>query len=160
MSDKLRETLMKHEFYAEGHECSCGWERTEWSDGRMGYEHWVEHFVVALAGAGSDEMQEENTTDRVIKQFYVSVPREMKCHKCGAPEPWETPRHGELAESVEQIGLAGAASVGAGELAQARLDEAQWWHERFADREVYGCCKRITELQTRALGATSKEAAK
>ena len=36
-----------------------------------------------------DEGKMPATDDVVIATHYVLVPRDMKCHKCGAPEPWK-----------------------------------------------------------------------
>jgi hypothetical protein len=32
-------------------------------------------------------------------------------------------------------------------IARARLEEAGWWHIRFAAHAAYGCCERIAEAE-------------
>lgn len=41
-----------------------------------------------------DEGKMPTGDDVVIAVRHVLVPRDMKCHKCGAPDPWKDERRG------------------------------------------------------------------
>lgn len=57
---------------------------------------------VAL-GEGLEPSLVPNQRDCVINRHYIMVPRDMKCHKCGAEEPWRDADRKTISDELAKL---------------------------------------------------------